>query len=99
MATYTYRCAGDGPVDVRLPIGTAPASVACPRCGDPSTRVFTAPLLGLGDRRRMAVIDHAESTRSDPTVVSSVPSAPRPGRSRAVSPGRLDPRMRALPRP
>ena len=33
MATYTYRCAIDGPVDVRRPIGTAPATVPCPACG------------------------------------------------------------------
>lgn len=95
MATYTFRCTIDGPVDVRLPIGTAPAAIACPRCGAPSARVFTAPLLGLADRRRMAVIDHAGSSRSEPAVVSALPA----GRRRSASTGRLDPRTRALPRP
>lgn len=95
MATYTFRCATDGPVDVRLPIGTAPVAITCPRCGSPSARVFTAPLLGLADRRRMAVIDHAESSRSEPAVVSALPA----GRRRPASTGRLDPRTRALPRP
>jgi putative FmdB family regulatory protein len=98
MATYGYRCATDGPVEVRLPIGTAPAVLTCPRCGAPSARVFTAPLLGLADRRRMTVIDHAEASRSEPAVVTSLPTAPRAGGRRRTT-GRLDPRTRALPRP
>lgn len=93
MATYTYRCELDGPVDVRRPIGTAPATIDCPDCGGPSTRMITAPMLGLADRRRMAVIDHAESSRSAPPVVSSIPAAQR---SRGRRP---DPRTSKLPRP
>jgi hypothetical protein len=99
MATYAYRCDGDGPVDVSLPIGTAPATIACPRCGTPSARVFTAPMLGLADRRRMAVIDRTESTRSEPAVVSSLPAGPRPVRPGPAPARRLDPRTSRLPRP
>lgn len=95
MATYGYRCGGDGPVDIRLPIGTAPATIACPTCGEPSTRVFTAPLLGLADRRRMAVIDHADSSRSEPQVVSA-PAGPRRRRTRMAPP---NPAFARLPRP
>lgn len=94
MATYGFRCEFDGPVDVNLPIGTAPAAIPCPSCGTPSARVFTAPMLGLADRGRLAVIDRTESTRSEPTVVS----APPPGRLPA-QPRRLDPRTSRLPRP
>ena len=93
MATYTYRCAIDGPVDVRRPIGTAPATVPCPACGATASRVITAPLLGLADPTRMAVLDRTGASRFEPPVVSSVPSAPR----RAAPP--LDPRTRRLPRP
>ncbi|MGD9530784.1 zinc ribbon domain-containing protein [Pseudonocardia sp.] len=93
MATYTYRCAVDGPVDLRVPIGTAPVTIACPTCGVLSPRMITAPMLGLADRGRMAVIDRSERSRTEPDVVSSLPR--RPGRPAAP----FDPRTRTLPRP
>jgi hypothetical protein len=93
VATYTYRCATDGPVDVRRPIGTAPVTVPCPACGAPSPRVITAPMLGLADPRRMAVLDGSAASRFAPDVVSSIPTAPR------TPAPRLDPRTRKLPRP
>jgi putative FmdB family regulatory protein len=95
MATYTYRCDADGRVDVRLPIGTAPATTPCPRCGDSAVRVFTPPLLGFADRGRMAVIDHAESTRYEPRVVSA-PAGTRRKRTPMAPP---NPAFRGLPRP
>src|SRR5882724_1054434 len=99
MATYGYRCDLDGPVEVGWPIGTAPATVTCPLCGGPATRIFTAPMLGLANRKVMAMIDHTEASRSEPAVVSSLPSRPRPGRNRRASAPRLDPRTSRLPRP
>ncbi len=95
MATYSYRCAVDGAVDVQRPIGTAPAAIDCPACGAPSARVITAPMLGLADRGRMALIDRTTASASEPAVVSGPPS--RPGRP-ARTP-ELDPRTRLLPRP
>jgi putative FmdB family regulatory protein len=93
MATYTYRCPEDGPVDVRLPMGTAPAAVECPACGAPAARRFAAPMLGLAHRGALATLDRAEASRSEPAVVSAPPSAPhRPA-------ARLDPRTARLPRP
>ncbi len=97
MATYTYRCGADGPLDVRRPIGTAPATVPCPTCGATASRMITAPMLGLADRGRMALIDRAEASRTEPAVVSAIPAAPRPGR--AARTPRPDPRTRHLPRP
>lgn len=94
MATYTYRCAADGPLDIRRPIGTAPATVSCPICGATAPRIITAPMLGLADRGRMALIDRTEASRTDPAVVSSIPGSPRTARA-----PRLDPRTRNLPRP
>ncbi|WP_232666572.1 FmdB family zinc ribbon protein [Pseudonocardia sp. TRM90224] len=93
MATYTYRCGADGPVDVRRPIGTAPETIDCPACGGPSARMITAPMLGLADRGRMAVLDRTEASRFEPPVVSSIPTEPRT-RGR-----RPDPRTARLPRP
>ncbi|PVZ05360.1 FmdB family zinc ribbon protein [Actinomycetospora cinnamomea] len=94
MALYAYRCGEDGPVDVVRPLGTAPPVISCPTCGADAPRVFTAPMLGLADRSRVAAIDRAEASRTQPAVVSAPP--PRP--SRAPRP-RLDPRTAALPRP
>jgi len=94
MATYTYRCTLDGPIDIRRPIGTAPATISCPACGATTQRVITAPMLGLVDPARMAVIDRTEASRSEPAVVSSIPAGRRP----AAAP-RLDPRTSKLPRP
>jgi hypothetical protein len=93
MATYTYRCVVDGAVDVRLPIGTAPAAIDCPSCGAAAPRRFTTPMLGLAHRGAMAALDRAEASRSEPAVVSALPSAPR-----RPAP-RLDPRTARLPRP
>ena len=95
MAIYTYRCADDGCVDVRMPIGTAPDTVTCPTCGGPTARVFTAPMLALADRRRLAVIDHAEASRYEPEVVSA-PSGVRRQRTPMAPP---NPAFRGLPRP
>lgn len=92
MATYTYRCTPDGPVDAVFPIGTAPSTISCPRCGETSTRLFSPPMLGLADRGRMTAIDLAESSRTEPAVVSAPP--PKPARPAP----RLDPRTRLLPR-
>ena len=83
MATYTYRCAIDGPVDVRRPIGTAPVTVPCPACGATSSRVITAPMLGLADPARMAVLDRTAASRFEPGVVSSIPTSPRTARTAA----------------
>lgn len=95
MAIYTYRCDADGGVEVRVPIGTAPTSVTCPRCGGPTARVFTAPMLGFADRRRVAVIDHAEASRYEPEVVS----APTGARRKQVPMAPPNPAFRGLPRP
>ena len=43
VAIYEYRCERDGSFEVTLPIGTAPASIACPECADEAGRVFSDP--------------------------------------------------------
>lgn len=94
MARYAYRCPGDGDTEVSLPIGTAPSSIPCPACGGVGARVITAPMLGLADRTRTALIDRTEATRSEPAVVSSLPRRPAGLPARQV-----DPRTSLLPRP
>ncbi len=97
MAIYEYRCEADGAFEVVLPIGTAPASVACPECASESARVFTNPMLGsFAPRELVAALNHEEKTRHEPDVVTSLP--PARGRKRTpVLP--LTPTLRRLPRP
>lgn len=76
MATYTYRCAACGAVDLTFPMGEAPARTTCPRCGAWVVRRWTAPMFS---RLRPAVRDahaRAERSRDEPEVVSR----PGPGR-------------------
>jgi putative FmdB family regulatory protein len=81
MAVYPYRCAECGPFDVRLPIGTAPATRDCPRCAAPASRTFAPPLLRQVSAPLGAVLQRAERSGESPDVVTSVPPKRRPKRS------------------
>lgn len=96
MTTYQYRCDRDGVVETPLPMGTAPPELACPACGRDARRVFSAPLLGLADRRAMSLIDTTERTSEVPDVVTSLPPGHRP---RTVPRGPSSAALRRLPRP
>ena len=76
MALYEYRCEQDGAFDMTRPIGTAPASTPCPVCGSVARRVFSKPMLMFVPREVIAAIDHAEKTRHEPDIVTSLPRAP-----------------------
>jgi putative FmdB family regulatory protein len=96
MAIYEYRCDRHGAFEVTRAIGTAPASTACPVCERDARRVFSAPLLAHTPPGLVAAIDHAEKTRDEPDLVTSLP--PRDPRKRTpVLP--LTPTLRRLPRP
>ena len=97
MATFLYRCAVDGDLEMRWAVGTAPGRVRCPACAGDARRVYTPPLVPGGSRSAMALIDQAERTRDEPEVVIG----PLPGR-RAHSAQRraaLNPAWQRLPRP
>jgi len=95
MALYEYRCDQDGLFDRSLPIGTAPASFACPTCGGEARRVFSAPMLKSASRAAWtAALDHADKSRHEPEVVTSLPSAGAARRTLALAP-----QLRGLPRP
>jgi putative FmdB family regulatory protein len=97
VAIYEYRCDEDGVFDVTRPLGTAPESVACPACGREARRVFSIPTIRCGSRPGwMAAIDHAEKSRHEPEVVTSVPAAGAPRRTRVLP---LTPTLARLPRP
>jgi putative FmdB family regulatory protein len=96
VAIYEYRCERDGAFEVLRPIGTAPASVACPQCSSEAERVFSSPMMSFAPRGLVAALDHEEKTRHEPDVVTSLP--PRPAHQRTpVLP--LTPTLRRLPRP
>ena len=96
MATYEYRCDEDGAFEVTRPIGTAPASVACPECASEAGRVFSSPMVSFAPRALVAALEHEEKTRTDPDVVTSLPPTD-PRKRTPVLP--LTPTLRRLPRP
>jgi putative FmdB family regulatory protein len=94
MATYEYRCDDDGLFEVGRALGTAPESIACPVCGKGARRVFSTPMLLSLSPAVVAAIDHAEKTRDEPDVVTSLP--PRRKRTPVLP---LTPTLQRLPRP
>jgi putative FmdB family regulatory protein len=96
MAIYEYRCERDGAFEVMRPMGTAPAALRCPACEREARRVFSKPLLSFTSPALVAAIDHAEKTRDEPDVVTSIP---RVGARRRTPTLPLTPRLRRLPRP
>ena len=97
MATYEYRCDQDGVFDVIRPLGTAPESVACSVCGGEARRVISMPMIRCGSRNAWtAAIDHAEKSRHEPDVVTSLPSTGARKRTRVLP---LTPTLARLPRP
>ena len=96
MAFYEYRCERTARSTSSRPLGTAPASVACPECGGAASRVFSAPCSRRCRKALVAALDHSEKTRHEPDVVTSLP--PRDPRKRTpVLP--LTPTLAKLPRP
>ena len=96
MATYEYRCDRHGVFDVTRPLGTAPESVTCTVCTSEARRIFSAPMLFRGSRALFAAIDHAEKSRDEPEVVTSLPSTGARKRARVIP---LTPTLARLPRP
>jgi hypothetical protein len=94
MATFSYRCAQDGLIDVVRPVGTALPRTACPTCGNDAVRVFTAPMLSLASPALVAAIDRSERTREQPDVVAGPPSMRAP---QVRTP--RNPALARLPRP
>jgi hypothetical protein len=97
VATYEYQCDQDGVFDVHRPLGTAPESVACVLCGGAARRVFSVPMVKSGARTAWnTAIEHAEKSRHEPEVVTSLPSQGAPRRPRVLP---LTPKLQGLPRP
>ena len=96
MPIYEYACETDGAFELTRPIGAQPPSSPCPVCRGEARRVFSAPMLTLAPRPLVAAIDHAEKSRDEPEVVTSLPPA---GARRRTPVLPLTPTLRRLPRP
>jgi putative FmdB family regulatory protein len=97
MPIYEYWCDQHGVSEIIRPIGMAPESVTCLVCGSEARRVFSVAMIRSGSRTALsAAMDHAEKSRHEPDVVTSVPST-RAKRRTPVLP--LTPTLRRLPRP
>ena len=97
MAFYDYRCGADGVFELARPLGTAPGTIACPVCGGEASRVFTSPMLATtAPKALVSAIEHAEKTKSDPDVVTSLPRGPARQRTPVLP---LTPTLARLPRP
>ncbi|OQO95127.1 hypothetical protein B1813_01105 [Saccharomonospora piscinae] len=93
MVIYSYRCAGCGEFDVRLPMGRAGQELPCPVCGAAAARRFGTRGVLRGSAALTRAVEAAEGTAERPGVVSG----PSP-RSRGPRVSR-DPRHARLPRP
>jgi putative FmdB family regulatory protein len=97
MPIYEYRCDQHGVSEITRPLGTAPKSVTCLACGGEAKRVFSVATVRSGSRSALlAAMDHAEKSRHEPDVVTSVPST---GAKRRTPVLPLTPALRRLPRP
>ena len=97
MPLYEYRCYEHGVFEINRPLSMATESAKCLVCGGEAKRVFSAPMLRSGSRTALlAAMDHAEKSRHEPDVVTSVPSS---GARRRTPVLPLTPTLRRLPRP
>lgn len=96
MAIYEYQCDDDGVIEVTRPLGAPLKSITCPVCRSEARRVFSTPMLSFSPPALVAAIDHAEKSRDEPEVVTSLPSSGARKRTPVLP---LTPTLRRLPRP
>ena len=97
MATYEYRCDQHDVFEITRPLGMAPKSARCLVCGSEAKRVFSVPMVRNGPRNAVfAAMDHAEKSRHEPDVVTSLPPTGKKKRTPVLP---LTPALRRLPRP
>ena len=97
MPIYEYRCDQHGGSEITRPLGKAPKLVLCLVCGGEAKRVFSVGMIRSGSRGALlAAMDHAEKSRHEPEVVTSLPSTGVKRKTPVVPP---TPALRRLPRP
>jgi hypothetical protein len=63
-----------------------PVTGRCPRCEGESKRVISAPALGRMPKHLGSALEHAEKSRSEPTVIRRDDAEASTTRSRQVNP-------------
>jgi putative FmdB family regulatory protein len=97
MPAYEYRCDQHGVFEITRPLGMAPKSACCVVCSSEASRVYSVPVVRSGSRTALfAAMDHAEKSRHEPDVVTSLPST---GKRRRTPVLPLTPAIRRLPKP
>ncbi len=96
MPIYEYRCLDGEDFEVILPMGQAPDVLACPTCLAMATRRMSAPTLSLAGSSAYKLIDSADRSAYEPTVVDSRTPGTRSGKSTRIT---TNPLHQKLPRP
>lgn len=96
MALYEYQCVQHGVFEIIRPVGTAPDSAICSVCSSEAKRIVSVPVHFRGSRELLAAIDHAEKSRYEPEVVTSLPTTGVRKRTPVLP---LTPTLKRLPRP
>ena len=97
MAIYENECEQHGRFEVQRPMAAAAAPIRCAACGLLARRVPSAPrIITHGHGAWTAALDHAQKSRYEPEVVSSLPVA---GDMRPARMATLTPALCGLPRP
>jgi putative FmdB family regulatory protein len=96
MPIYEYRCPRCDVFEVVRAMGAAQGVDACPTCGEPAVRRFTAPHLARTGTAAFRLLDATNRSASEPQVVSGSPPTAGPRSAPLYS---SNPLHRKLPRP
>ncbi|MFO7690121.1 MAG: zinc ribbon domain-containing protein [Cryobacterium sp.] len=96
MPLYEYTCPDCSPFELLLPMGSAPAVTACPACAGDARRRMSAPNLSRAGSATFQLIDSANRSAHEPTVVESRLPGVRTGQSQRFT---TNPLHQKLPRP
>jgi putative FmdB family regulatory protein len=96
MPIYEYRCPNCATFEVILRMGTAADCMDCPQCQSSSSRRVSAPSLSQTGSSAFKLIDSANRSAHEPSVVSTPRPGARVGRTQPVT---SNPLHYKLPRP
>ena len=96
MPIYEFRCVDCADFELILPIGTAPDVAACPTCQGDARRRITAPNVSRTGSSAFALIDAANRSAHEPSVVGGAKPGVRTGTTQRYT---SNPLHQKLPRP
>lgn len=96
MPLYEYRCPDCSVFELMLPMGSAPQVAPCPTCQGDAGRRMSAPNLSQTGSSAFQLIDSANRSAHEPTVVESRIPGARTGKTQRFT---SNPLHQKLPRP